>query len=69
MKSEMASAAPSPAPGPAQRGVRRMLVLFAVLGIAGVLLLAVSVVLGLVVLVAAEIFFFRAYRKFARPAG
>jgi hypothetical protein len=64
----MGSASSAPAPAADQKGVRRMLVFFAVLGIVGVLLLAVSVVLGLVVLVAAEVFFFRAYRTFARRA-
>jgi Flp pilus assembly protein TadB len=70
MKSEMATAAPSPPL--AQKGVRKMLLLFAALGIVGVLLLLVSVLLGLAVLVVAEAFFFLAYRRFARrarPAG
>lgn len=40
--------------------------LFAVLGVVGVLMLAFSIVLGLIVLVAAEAFFMIAYRRFAR---
>ena len=43
-----------------------MLILFAVLGVIGVFLLAVSVVIGLIVLVAAQGFFLMAYRSFAR---
>lgn len=46
--------------------MRKMLVLFAVLGVTGVFLLAVSVVLGLVVLVAAEAFFLMAFRSFSK---
>jgi membrane protein implicated in regulation of membrane protease activity len=52
-----------------------MLALFGALAIAGVLLLAISIVIGLVLLVAAEVFFMLAYRRFsqrpkkpARPA-
>jgi membrane protein implicated in regulation of membrane protease activity len=48
------------------RGVRRMLALFGALAIAGVILLAFSVVLGLVVLVVAEVFFMLAYRRFSQ---
>ena len=72
MKVGMGSTSSSPGPAPDQKDIRRMLVLFAVLGIVGVFLLAVSVVVGLVVLVVAEVFFFRAYRRFAgrgRSAG
>jgi membrane protein implicated in regulation of membrane protease activity len=47
-------------------GIRRMLIIFAALAIAGVLMLAISVVVGLALLVIAEIFFAVAYRRFAR---
>lgn len=43
-----------------------MLTFFAALAIVGVLALAFSVVLGLVLLVAAEVFFAIAYRRFSR---
>ncbi len=43
-----------------------MLALFAVLAIAGVLTLAISVVLGLVLLIVAEVFFAMAYRRFSK---
>jgi hypothetical protein len=46
-----------------------MLILFGVLGVTGVFLLAVSVVIGLIVLVAAEAFFVMAYRTFARRSS
>lgn len=49
-----------------------MLTFFAVLAIAGVFMLAISVVIGLILLVVAEVFFAIAYRKFSRrppPAG
>jgi hypothetical protein len=59
----MATAARSPLL--ARKDVRKMLLLFAVLGVLGVLLLLVSILLGLAVLVAAEVFFFMAYRRFA----
>ncbi len=49
-----------------RRAMKRMLMLFAVLGVIGVLLLAVSVVLGLIVLVAAEAFFLMAFRSFSK---
>jgi hypothetical protein len=62
----MATNAPTPTSSPDRKGVRKMLILFAVLGVVGVFLLAVSVVLGLVVLVVAEAFFVMAYRTFAR---
>lgn len=42
--------------------------LFAVLGVLGVVLLVVSVVLGIIVLVIAEVFFLMAYRSFSKPA-
>ncbi|HEV2389297.1 MAG TPA: hypothetical protein VGS04_01095 [Nitrososphaerales archaeon] len=51
-----------------QKGVRRMLVLFAALAILGVVTLAFSVALGLVVLVVAEVFFVVAYRRFSKSA-
>ena len=43
-----------------------MLTLFAILAILGVFMLAFSVVLGFVLLVAAEVFFAIAYRRFSR---
>lgn len=43
-----------------------MLALFAVAAILGVLLLAFSVALGLIVLVVAEVFFAIAYRRFSK---
>jgi len=43
-----------------------MLVIFAALAVVGVASLAVSVALGLVVLVAAEAFFVVAYRRFSK---
>lgn len=51
-----------------QKGVRRMLIIFAALAIIGVLTLAFSVALGLVVLVVAEVFFVVAYRRFSKSA-
>lgn len=53
---------------PVRKGVKTMLVIFAILGILGVLLLAVSILLGLIVLAAAEGFFVVAYRRFSRAA-
>ncbi len=46
-----------------------MLTFFAVLAIAGVLMLAISVVIGLMLLVVAEVFFAIAYRRFSRRAA
>ena len=66
LKSMMVTKSPIPTASPDRKGVRKMLVLFAVLGVVGVFLLAVSVVLGLIVLVVAEAFFVMAYRTFAR---
>ena len=43
-----------------------MLTFFAVLAIAGVLMLAISVAIGLALLVVAEVFFAVAYRRFSR---
>lgn len=64
----MGSAAPAQTASPDRAAVKRMLAIFAVLAIAGVLMLAVSVALGLVLLVVAEAFFVVAYRRFsARP--
>jgi hypothetical protein len=62
----MVTTASSPLSSRDRKGVRKMLIVFGVLGIAGVLLLVVSVVMGLIVLVAAEAFFFMAYRSFSR---
>lgn len=45
-----------------------MLTFFAVIAILGVLMLAISVVLGLILLIIAEIFFAVAYRRFSRRA-
>lgn len=43
-----------------------MLTVFAVLAVAGVAMLAVSRVLGLLLLVVAEVFFVIAYRRFSK---
>jgi hypothetical protein len=43
-----------------------MLVIFAILAVAGVLMFLVSAVLGLAILVVAEVFFAIAYRRFSR---
>ena len=43
-----------------------MLTIFAALAIAGVLMLAISVAIGLILLVVAEFFFAIAYRRFSR---
>ncbi len=51
-----------------RRGVKRMLLVFAILGVLGVFALAISVIVGLIVLVAAEAFFFVAYRRFVRSS-
>jgi len=72
MKGDMGSPAPPLAASPDRKGVRRMLTLFAVVAILGVFLLAFSVVLGLTMLVVAEVFFAIAYRRFSkrpRPAS
>jgi len=72
VKHEMGSPATAAPSSPDRRSVRRMLTFFAVLAIAGVLMLAISVAIGLVLLVVAEIFFAVAYRRFSRrppPAG
>jgi hypothetical protein len=61
------SSAPT-SPGTGRKGVRKMLILFGVLGILGVLMLAVSVALGLIFLVVAEGFFLMAYRRFAKAS-
>jgi hypothetical protein len=66
MRNEMGTAAPPPAPSPDRTGVKKMLVLFAVLAILGVATLAFSVVLGLILLAFAEVFFAVAYRRFSR---
>jgi 4-hydroxybenzoate polyprenyltransferase len=62
----MSSPATPVPPSPGRRSVRRMLTFFAVLAIAGVLMLAISVAIGLVLLVVAEVFFAVAYRRFSR---
>jgi hypothetical protein len=62
----MASPAPAPQPSLERKDVRRMLTIFAVLAVAGVLMFAVSRVLGLLLLVVAEAFFVIAYRKFSK---
>jgi uncharacterized membrane protein len=65
-ESEMGAAAHSVVSAPERRSARRILLLFAILGIVGVVLLAFYFPLGLVVLIAAEVFFVMAYRRFAR---
>jgi uncharacterized protein YybS (DUF2232 family) len=62
----MASAAPPKAASSDQKDVKKMVALFAVSAILGVLLLAFSVALGLIVLVIAEVFFAIAYRRFSK---
>ena len=62
----MVTTPPSSLSSQDRKGVRKRLIVFGVLGVVGVFLLAVSVVIGLVVLVAAEAFFLMAYRSFAR---
>jgi hypothetical protein len=72
VKVEMGSATPPTTPSPDRRGVRRMLTIFAVVAIIGVFTLAFSVLLGLILLVVAEVFFAIAYRRFSRrpkPTG
>jgi len=64
----MGSAAPPPQPSLDQKGVRRMLMIFAALAVVGVLTLAFSRAIGLVVLVVAEIFFVVAYRRFSKTS-
>lgn len=49
-----------------RKGVRRNLTLFGAIAILGVLALAFSVVLGLALLVVAEVFFVLAYRSFSK---
>ena len=46
-----------------------MLTLFAAVGIAGVLMLAISIPVGLALLVVAEVFFAIAYRRFAKNSA
>jgi hypothetical protein len=62
----MGPASPSSQSSLGRKDVRRMLAVFAVLAVAGVLLFAVSRILGLLVLVAAEVFFVIAYRRFSK---
>jgi hypothetical protein len=62
----MGSASPSSQPSLGRKDVRLMLTIFAVLAVAGVLMFAVSRVLGLLLLVAAEVFFVVAYRRFSK---
>jgi hypothetical protein len=57
---------------PERKSAVRMLALFAVIGLVGVLMFKFSVVLGLIILVVAEVFFAMAYRRFSKrppPAG
>lgn len=65
-ESEMGAAAHSVLSAPERRRARRILLLFAILGMVGVVLLAFYVPLGLVVLIAAQVFFVMAYRRFTR---
>lgn len=62
----MSSAPPSSQSSLGRKDVRRMLTVFAVLAVAGVAMLAVSRVLGLLLLVVAEVFFVIAYRRFSK---
>jgi hypothetical protein len=64
----MGSAAPPPPPSLDQKGVRRMLMIFAALAVIGIVTLAFSRALGLVVLVVAEGFFVVAYRRFSKSS-
>ena len=64
----MGSAAPPPQRSLDQKGVRRMLMIFAALAVVGVLTLAFSRAIGLVVLVVAEVFFVVAYRRFSKTS-
>ncbi len=68
MNDDMASAAPPAPSSPDRRGVRKMLTLFAVVAILGVVTLAFSVAIGLILLVVAEVFFAVAYRRFSRSS-
>jgi hypothetical protein len=58
-------ATPGPS-SPERRSAVRMLALFAVIGLVGVLMFRFSVVLGLIILVVAEVFFAMAYRRFSK---
>lgn len=49
-----------------RKEVKRMLTIFAVLAAAGVLSFVVSAVLGLAILLVAEVFFALAYRRFTK---
>ncbi|MGH9920885.1 MAG: hypothetical protein ACRD6W_18710 [Nitrososphaerales archaeon] len=62
----MGSAAPPPPPSLNQKGVRRMLIIFAALAVIGIVTLAFSRALGLVLLIVAEGFFVVAYRRFSK---
>jgi hypothetical protein len=62
----MGSSPPSSQASLARKDVRRMLTIFAVLAVAGVLMFAVSRILGLLLLVVAEVFFVIAYRRFSK---
>ena len=64
----MGSSAPPPPPSLDQKGVRRMLMIFAALAVLGVLTLAISRAIGLIVLVVAEVFFVVAYRRFSKSS-
>jgi hypothetical protein len=66
VEDEMGSPATAALSSPDRRSVRRMLTFFAIIAIAGVLMLAISVAIGLVLLVVAEVFFAIAYRRFSR---
>lgn len=68
VKAEMGSAATPTPPPPDRSSVKRMLTLFAVVAIVGVLTLAFSVPLGLFLLIIAEIFFAVAYRRFSKSS-
>ena len=66
MKDEMGSKATASPSSPERRSAVRMLALFAVIGLVGVLMFRFSVVLGLIILVVAEVFFAMAYRRFSK---
>ena len=66
MKDEMGSPANAAPSTPERRNAVRMLTLFAVTGIVGVLMFKFSVVLGLILLAVAELFFAIAYRRFSK---
>jgi hypothetical protein len=65
-KGTMDSEAPPSPPPPQRKGVKGMLVAFAILAVVGVSVLVFSVIVGLILLAVAEVFFAMAYRRFSR---